>query len=188
MRVSVRSLNLATVWERRGLSVRSAEIPNDPALPFAVSWVLVGSNSKHVIDACVMVWLEPVRLAMTSMDTGPSARDFLRRLEGGASRRAAWPYVSSLKSRNSARALGSAVYVSCINSFCASELQIIKMPKATVSKKAKSGLDPLHVQLKSDEVFSKYGKVSQPGKRSKQRKRGMEDDEVRESSRSLDLH
>lgn len=55
------------------------------------------------------------------------------------------------------------------------------MPKAKGPKTAgKNRHDPLHAQLKEDEVFSKYGKVSRPGKRSKQkRKADEEEDEVR---------
>lgn len=52
------------------------------------------------------------------------------------------------------------------------------MPKATVSKIGeKNRHDPLHVQLNKDEVVSKYGKVSKPGKRPK---KGDSDEDVQQ--------
>ncbi|KAF8583972.1 cell adhesion protein byn-1 [Ramaria rubella] len=53
------------------------------------------------------------------------------------------------------------------------------MPKAANSKKTKKNHhDPLHVQIKEDEVASKYGKVSRLGKRSKKQTLDEENDEV----------
>lgn len=52
------------------------------------------------------------------------------------------------------------------------------MPKAKSSKRpGKSRHDPLHTQMKQDDVFAKYGKVSQPGRRSKQEGSGEEEEE-----------
>lgn len=53
------------------------------------------------------------------------------------------------------------------------------MPKTTAPKKGdKSRHDPLHVQLNQDEVISKYGKVSKPGKRQKKRNSDEEEQET----------
>ncbi|GJJ07694.1 hypothetical protein Clacol_001899 [Clathrus columnatus] len=53
------------------------------------------------------------------------------------------------------------------------------MPKAIAPKAGeKSRHDPLHVQLRKDEIDSKFGKVSRPGKRTK--KRGSDEDEAQE--------
>lgn len=52
------------------------------------------------------------------------------------------------------------------------------MPKTKSPKHAgKNRHDPLHAQLKEDETFSKYGKVSQPGRRSKQQTRRLEEED-----------
>jgi len=59
------------------------------------------------------------------------------------------------------------------------------MPKAVPHRKGSSTRhDPLHVQLKEDEVISKYGKISRPGKRA--RRKGGSDDENEEVSFILD--
>lgn len=50
------------------------------------------------------------------------------------------------------------------------------MPRAT-KPSGKSRHDPLHVQLRQDEVTAKYGKVSNPTKRSKASKRSHGDEE-----------
>lgn len=42
--------------------------------------------------------------------------------------------------------------------------------------------DPLHVQLKEDELHEKYGSVARPGKRRKSRKSADDDDESGEVS------
>ena len=47
-----------------------------------------------------------------------------------------------------------------------------KAPKAT----SKAKHDPLHVQLGEDEVYAKYGRVSQPGKRRKSRANDDDDE------------
>ncbi len=52
-----------------------------------------------------------------------------------------------------------------------------KAPKASTKTKH----DPLHVQLGEDEVYQKYGRVSQPGKRRKSRAND-DDDEAGEVS------
>lgn len=62
-----------------------------------------------------------------------------------------------------------------------------KMPKAPLRKSGtKARHDPLHVQLKEDENFSKYGKVSKPGKRTKKQSgSGDENEEVRHTNPNL---
>lgn len=55
------------------------------------------------------------------------------------------------------------------------------MPKAQKAS-GKTRHDPLHVQLGEDEVYVKYGKVSRPGKRRKDKDEEDEDNgEVRRS-------
>ncbi|KAI0676769.1 cell adhesion protein byn-1 [Trametes maxima] len=49
------------------------------------------------------------------------------------------------------------------------------MPKAPKAS-AKSKHDPLHVQLGEDEVYAKYGRVSQPGRRRKSKAKDEEDE------------
>ena len=51
-----------------------------------------------------------------------------------------------------------------------------KMPRAQKSS-GKSRHDPLIVQLDEDEVQAKYGRLSQPGKRTKSRTSSTRDDE-----------
>ena len=48
------------------------------------------------------------------------------------------------------------------------------MPKAP-KPNTKAKHDPLHVQLGEDEVYSKYGRISQPGRRRKSK--AQDDDE-----------
>ncbi|KAH6915219.1 cell adhesion protein byn-1 [Coprinopsis sp. MPI-PUGE-AT-0042] len=50
------------------------------------------------------------------------------------------------------------------------------MPRA--QKPSKPRHDPLHVQLDEDEVNSKYGRISQPGKRKKSKRADQDEDEV----------
>lgn len=50
------------------------------------------------------------------------------------------------------------------------------MPRAT-KPSPKARHDPLHVQLDEDDIESKYGKISQPGKRKKSRKSQGDDEE-----------
>jgi essential nuclear protein 1 len=49
------------------------------------------------------------------------------------------------------------------------------MPRA--QKPSKPRHDPLHVQLDEDEVNTKYGRISQPGKRKKSKKADQGEDE-----------
>ncbi|KAL0949800.1 hypothetical protein HGRIS_009837 [Hohenbuehelia grisea] len=53
------------------------------------------------------------------------------------------------------------------------------MPRAAKPSQ-KSRHDPLHVQLDDDEILAKYGRVSQPGKRTKSRPARDDDDENNE--------
>ncbi|KAJ2916465.1 hypothetical protein MD484_g3948, partial [Candolleomyces efflorescens] len=48
------------------------------------------------------------------------------------------------------------------------------MPRAQ-KPSSKPRHDPLHVQLDEDEAQAKYGRISQPGKRTKSRRRSSED-------------
>ena len=61
------------------------------------------------------------------------------------------------------------------------------MPRA-VKSSGKARHDPLHIQLKEDEVHEKYGNVSHPGKRKKSRKSKTEDDEAGVEVSLLQLH
>lgn len=49
------------------------------------------------------------------------------------------------------------------------------MPRA-VKSSGKARHDPLHIQLKEDEVHEKYGNVSRPGKRRKSSKSEGDDE------------
>ena len=51
-----------------------------------------------------------------------------------------------------------------------------KAPKALPKQKH----DPLHVQLGEDEVYAKYGRISQPGRRRKSRAKDDDNDETGE--------
>ncbi|KAJ2924953.1 hypothetical protein H1R20_g12155, partial [Candolleomyces eurysporus] len=53
------------------------------------------------------------------------------------------------------------------------------MPR-TQKPSSKPRHDPLHVQLDEDEAHAKYGRVSQPGKRTKSRRRPSEDENTAE--------
>ena len=59
-----------------------------------------------------------------------------------------------------------------------------RAPKPT----GKTRHDPLHVQLKEDELVEKYGNVSHPGKRKKSRKSKTDDDEAGAEVSLLQLH
>ena len=54
------------------------------------------------------------------------------------------------------------------------------MPKAPKAA-TKSKHDPLHVQIGEDEVYAKYGRISQPGRRRKSKTKD-DDDEAAEVS------
>ncbi len=57
------------------------------------------------------------------------------------------------------------------------------MPKAPKAP-TKSKHDPLHVQIGDDEVYAKYGRISQPGRRRKSKAKD-DDDEAAEVSLSF---
>ncbi|PCH41601.1 cell adhesion protein byn-1 [Wolfiporia cocos MD-104 SS10] len=50
------------------------------------------------------------------------------------------------------------------------------MPRA-LKGTAKSRHDPLHIQLGEDELYAKYGRISQPGKRTKSKAKALDDEE-----------
>lgn len=60
------------------------------------------------------------------------------------------------------------------------------MPRAQ-KPPSKAKHDPLHVQLQEDNVYAKYGNVSQPGKRKKSR-RDKSDRESEDEVRSMKFH
>lgn len=57
------------------------------------------------------------------------------------------------------------------------------MPRVSSKPSGKSRHDPLHIQLKEDEINEKYGNVSRPGKRKKTRE--VDEDAGPEVSLSL---
>lgn len=59
------------------------------------------------------------------------------------------------------------------------------MPRAAKADNIKRH-DPLHVQLRADELHEKYGSVSEPGKRKKARASNVEDEDEEVRSISID--
>jgi essential nuclear protein 1 len=56
------------------------------------------------------------------------------------------------------------------------------MPAVKKSSSGKSRHNPLLIELDKDEIEARYGRVSQPGRRKKSRKEGLDHEEVSEES------